>query len=71
MLVNHQCNIYDALELSFIYGKNINILYNYDMNFHHAIKIFINFGTYTARTLLNHIWYLWELEIENNHWQQG
>ena len=28
-----------------VYGKNIKILYDYNKNFYHVIKMCINFGT--------------------------
>ena len=34
------------------------------MSFNHVIKMLINFSTYTTRSLLDHIWYLWGLEIK-------
>ena len=36
---------YDVLELSFLYGKNINILYNFDANFYLVINLVIKLGT--------------------------
>ena len=40
-----------------MYGKNVHIVYHKEANFNHAIKISVNFGTETARSLLNHKWY--------------
>ena len=38
-----------------MYGKNINILYNYDTNFYYVIYRVINFGISFERSLMNNM----------------
>ena len=56
-------DFYDVLEKSFINGKNILTVYHSETSFYQVIKLLINFGTSTARSLLDHIWYLLGLQI--------
>ena len=42
---------------------NVHIFYHSETNFDHFLKISINFGTYSAQSLLNHKCHLWGFKI--------